>query len=681
MRKAIYLVFILVQFHYCFSQQRSELDSLLLVVKELPDSSKADIFLDIALAYRTLEVGKAYQYAQLSLELASDQEQLEIQAEGRNILGSIYTVLGDFKKANNQLHQALKLYELLGRKRGVANTSNSLGVLYFNQKDYENALKYYQKGYSLIDTTTQDGAFGTFNLNIGEVYQVLGDYTRAKPLLMKALNVFVDIGDDEGKAYCYGILARIAFNEHNFLRAIEYCNMALEHFAVDRNDLGRVEYYILLSDIYTFQNMYQTAEVDALRALEIASSLNALQWMMRSHQQLAKVYKVKNIFDKAYFHVETAAELRSKLLDEKGQQQINNMRIIYETDQLLQENKLLKINSQLSEKTIDEQRSVTIVVASFLLVISILAFFILRANKIKQKSNRLLRLQNEEIRQQREEILTQAEGLKDINEEIIHKNELIEKKNKDITDSINYAKRIQAALLPYKSRIDKGLLENFLLYKPKDIVSGDFYWYGEFDDKVVIAVADCTGHGIPGAFMSFIGHDMLNYICNIQRITAPSEILKEMKRSVIRLLRQEETGNRDGFDLSICVWDKKKNKLTFAGANHSLIYIQNEVLHHVKGNRTTIGLDERGNYEAFDEHSITVTSDTAFYLYTDGFVDQFGGPDDKKFMVAPFKELLLKNHLKQMNTQGQILHDTLAGWMGSKEQVDDILVFGFRLFD
>jgi serine phosphatase RsbU (regulator of sigma subunit) len=154
-----------------------------------------------------------------------------------------------------------------------------------------------------------------------------------------------------------------------------------------------------------------------------------------------------------------------------------------------------------------------------------------------------------------------------------------------------------------------------------------------------------------------------------------------MKSTVIHLLRQDEGKNRDGMEVSICVWDKKRHIVEFAGANHSLIYIQNNELHQIKGDRATIGKDEFKHFNSFTKHEIAVTSDSEFYLFTDGYMDQFGGAENKKFMFGSFKELIFKNHLKQMNTQKQILEETLQDWQGEEEQVDDVLIFGFRLMD
>ena len=663
------------------AQQAKRADSLLQVVKTAPDSLKAEIYLDLALAFRNNDVKKAYQYGRLALNMAKEGEVNKTLSDAYNILGSIYTSLGDYENANIHLHESLKLNELLGRKRGIANSANSLGILYFNQKDYDNALKYYNKALLITDTTNYKGGYATFSLNVGEIYQVQGQYDLSIPLLMNSLRIFKEVEDDEGLAYCYGILSRINYAKGNYDKALEQANTALKYFLIDQNDIGKAEYGILIASIYQAQGDFSMAEIHAQSALEMAKELSSLQWMMRSHEKLAELYELNELYQKAYFHIDTAKELRTELLDEKVQQQIQNFRIIYETDNLIQENKLLKINSQLDEKEITEQKAISITTAIVLLAMLIFAYYIYRQNKSKQRKNMLLKVQNEEIRQQREEILTQAEGLKYINKQISLKNELIEKKNKDITDSLNYAKRIQTALLPFEDRINKTLPQHFILHQPKDIVSGDFYWFHDFEEEAIIVVADCTGHGIPGAFMSFIGHDLLNYICNIKRVTNPTLILSEMKKSVITMLRQEKNDNRDGLDISICVWHKKENKVTFAGANHSLIYIQDGQLNQLKGDRTTIGWDPLKEIKDFTQHEVPINKDTEFYLYTDGYIDQFGGPANKKFMLSPFKELLLKNHLKQMSTQKEILDAALKDWMRQQEQIDDILVFGFRLFD
>ncbi len=675
--------FLLVLFstfsHLLTAQVRNDTDSLLNIVATAPDSSKVDIYLNLAVAYRTLKIDRAYEYALTALQLAKENELLHFEAEAHNILGSIYRVLGEYEKASTQLHEALKLNELLGNVKGLANTANSLGILYFNQKDYENALTYYNRAFSLADTIKYRGGYATFCLNIGEVYQVSGDYKRATELLDKALVIFTEINDLEGLAYSYGVLAKIKISNELHSAALANVTKALQYFKEDRNDLGYLEYSLLLCEVYQALGKLNEAENHALKAMALAQKINTAQWRMNCHLKLSKLYEQMFNYDRAYHHTDSALLLKTSILDQEKQRQIANLRIVYQTEQYMQENELLKVDKELKEKRISRQQAIVVAITICLLAIIIVAFIIYRSNIIKQRVNKLLRIQNQEILQQRKEIQKQAEGLKQVNREMLLKNELIEGKNKNIYDSLHYAKKIQTALLPARSRLDKAFDENFILYRPKDIVSGDFYWLREFEDKIMVAVADCTGHGIPGAFMSFIGHDMLNYICNSNKTLSTDDILNEMRTTLIHLLRQDENNNRDGMDISLCIWDKNKRTLEFAGANHCLIFMQHNKLHHIKGDRATIGKDESKKFEKFTKHTIDVTADTTFYLYTDGYIDQFGGTQGKKFMLDSFKELINANHQKQMSKQERLFSSTLDSWMEKEDQVDDILVFAFRL--
>jgi serine phosphatase RsbU (regulator of sigma subunit) len=257
------------------------------------------------------------------------------------------------------------------------------------------------------------------------------------------------------------------------------------------------------------------------------------------------------------------------------------------------------------------------------------------------------------------------------------KNALIEKKNSDITASINYAKRIQTALLPKIEKVQEVLAESFILFKPRDIISGDFYWFTEKDDKVIIAAVDCTGHGVPGAFMSMIGNDLLNESVNLLNIIDPAEILRHMHIGVRQALRQKETGNQDGMDMSICVIHQKEKFITFAGAKNPLVYMQDGQLYLIKGDKVAVGGRQREVKRTFTKHTIPIVKSTTCYLFTDGYQDQTGGPEGRKFMTRKFREFLHEIHFYSMEEQQQQLEKKLADWMGDKKQVDDILLIGF----
>tara|TARA_R110002012_G_scaffold321998_1_gene553281 strand:+ start:4665 stop:6707 length:2043 start_codon:yes stop_codon:yes gene_type:complete len=662
------------------SAQNSEVDSLLNVAENSNDSIKASIYLDLAIGYRSVQPDVALKYANDALKLAKQNDNYTAKASALHVLGAIYTVLGDYEKAISNLLESLRNYELLGDSKGVANSSNSLGILYFNQEDYENAKKYYNKALNLIDSSEYAMSTGVYKLNIGEVYQATGENEKALKLEMDAYNIFNQLGDINGMAYALGVQAKVNYQLGNNYEAIEMTKEALDYLIEDQDYLGAVEYLNFLVKVYISTNKWSSAEDNAQAALKIARQMNSLKWKIKSFDNLSKIFYQKGMHQLAYQFKDSAYNYENQLMDEEKQKQIANLRVIYESEQKEQENEILRIDQELKRKQITQQRILNLAIISILVILIVFAVVTFRAKNQKQRANNQLRVQNEEIRQQREEIETQAERLKSINSDVVRKNELIEEKNKNITDSINYAKRIQTALLPFSHRISKQLEDYFIYYNPKDIVSGDFYWFSESEDKVILAVADCTGHGIPGAFMSFIGHDMLNHIVNFKGITQPNEILKQLKLSVIHILRQEQSDNRDGMDISICVWDKKNNKVYFSGANHSLIYIQNKQLQQIRGNKTTVGLDEKRNIKDFDNHEINLVGDTCFYLFSDGYVDQFGGDRDKKFMIRNFRELLSTNHMKKMETQGMILRETIEEWMANSEQVDDMLVWGFRVF-
>ncbi|WP_340154003.1 tetratricopeptide repeat protein [uncultured Marivirga sp.] len=656
------------------------MDSLLNVAENSNDSIKASIYLDLAIGYRSVQPDVALKYANDALKLAKQNDNYTAKASALHVLGAIYTVLGDYEKAISNLLESLRNYELLGDSKGVANSSNSLGILYFNQEDYENAKKYYNKALNLIDSSEYAMSTGVYKLNIGEVYQATGENEKALKLEMDAYNIFNQLGDINGMAYALGVQAKVNYQLGNNYEAIEMTKEALDYLIEDQDYLGAVEYLNFLVKVYISTNKWSSAEDNAQAALKIARQMNSLKWKIKSFDNLSKIFYQKGMHQLAYQFKDSAYNYENQLMDEEKQKQIANLRVIYESEQKEQENEILRIDQELKRKQITQQRILNLAIISILVILIVFAVVTFRAKNQKQRANNQLRVQNEEIRQQREEIETQAERLKSINSDVVRKNELIEEKNKNITDSINYAKRIQTALLPFSHRISKQLEDYFIYYNPKDIVSGDFYWFSESEDKVILAVADCTGHGIPGAFMSFIGHDMLNHIVNFKGITQPNEILKQLKLSVIHILRQEQSDNRDGMDISICVWDKKNNKVYFSGANHSLIYIQNKQLQQIRGNKTTVGLDEKRNIKDFDNHEINLVGDTCFYLFSDGYVDQFGGDRDKKFMIRNFRELLSTNHMKKMETQGMILRETIEEWMANSEQVDDMLVWGFRVF-
>ncbi|MCU0448070.1 MAG: SpoIIE family protein phosphatase [Microscillaceae bacterium] len=264
-------------------------------------------------------------------------------------------------------------------------------------------------------------------------------------------------------------------------------------------------------------------------------------------------------------------------------------------------------------------------------------------------------------------------------EEVVKQKEIIEQINRDMTASISYASRIQEAMLPHWERIKMFIPEMFIFFQPRDIVSGDFYWFAEKDGKLLIAAIDCTGHGVPGAFMSMVGDAHLNQIVNADGITSPEVVLGKLHQRVRQSLKQAETQNRDGMDMALGVIDRYRQTLEYAGAKSPLVYIQNQELFEIKGDRTPVGGEQKEAHRVYTKHTLKIDQPTWVYMFSDGFADQFGGPEFKKFMGKRLRELLFEIHLKPFTEQKAILQQTFEDWKGKERQTDDVLVVGFKI--
>ncbi|MEN8120863.1 MAG: SpoIIE family protein phosphatase [Bacteroidota bacterium] len=313
------------------------------------------------------------------------------------------------------------------------------------------------------------------------------------------------------------------------------------------------------------------------------------------------------------------------------------------------------------------------VIACLLLIFAFIKYRERKIQKEKERLEKTVEERTQEVRQQNEEIKTQ-------NEEIKTQSELVNEQNIKISDSIEYAKKIQSAVLPHQAYIDELLPENFILFKPRDVVSGDFYWIRHINQYIVIAVADCTGHGVPGAIMSMLGISFMNEIVQKREITQANQALNELRKQIKQALRQ--TGKKgeadDGMDMALCALDTKTNMLQYSGANNSLYLIQNGELAEIKADRMPIGFYPNEK-PTFTNHEIQLKDGDIFYLFSDGFMDQFGGKKGFKYKAPNFQKVLLENHNKPMAIQKELLEQELKNWMKGHEQTDDILVMGVRI--
>ena len=297
------------------------------------------------------------------------------------------------------------------------------------------------------------------------------------------------------------------------------------------------------------------------------------------------------------------------------------------------------------------------------LVLSLVAVLMFMLRKIKRINAELQRQKNE-IEQQKN---------------------LIEQKNCEITDSINYARKIQDNILLPESKLKQWLPQMFIYFKPKDIVSGDFYWFSKFENKYVITAIDCTGHGVPGAFLSMVGNTLLHEIVNIKHVFKPDVILTMLHTGIRLALNQssEDSDSEDGMDMSLCTVDAKLHRFQFAGAKNNLYVVQGDKLKILKANYYSIGgrqlrPDMQIEFTCYD---FMYDDNTSIYMFSDGYLDQFGGNNNEKFNTQRFREMILNNRNLPMEKQKAILSDTMDKWKGDRQQIDDFLVLGVKLAD
>ncbi|MCF8296454.1 MAG: YfiR/HmsC family protein [Saprospiraceae bacterium] len=336
-----------------------------------------------------------------------------------------------------------------------------------------------------------------------------------------------------------------------------------------------------------------------------------------------------------------------------------------------------KINNQkkiLSQYLVqlEKQKLIMYFFVVLFFLVSGLGYFIYRSYKIKKEANILLEIKNRRINKQKEEIEIQRDNISD-------QYERISAQKKQITDSIYYAQRIQRAILPNLEDFDEALDNFFILYKPKDIVSGDFYWETKHDDNIVVVAADCTGHGVPGAFMSMLGMTFLNDIVNREGIIKPSEILNLLRNNIIDSLHQSGENQMlyDGMDIAVCTINSKTNIIQFAGANNPMFIIRNKELIQFKGDNMPVAIHD--NMVSFTNKEFQLKKNDCIYIFSDGYVDQFGGVQGKKFLRKRLKNTLIDLHSLSMANQKEKLDLIFEEWKNTHEQIDDVLIIGIKI--
>ncbi len=590
-------------------------------------------------------------------------------------LGTIYRLFGNYDKAINLHLDALKKYEVLNHKEGIAWSSLNIARLFKMMNNYEKALQYANNSleiYTQIYKQTGSGTGITLCLKEkGLIYQKSGDYNKAIEYSKQVLDKNKIAHNKFGISNSLLNLGKIYYKINKYDTALYYLKETLEQKKALNDSLDLASTMRFLGKIYLNKANNRIAKNYLSNSLEIAIKQNLKEDIKESHLSLSEFYIVDKQYKKAIEHFKAYSELK----DELNSQKINELELQYKFDKKQKQIEFEQEKREVEQKLkLQRQKLYTsIFIAGFILML-VLALYIYRNYKKKKQINFILRQQKEEIEAQRDEIEAQRDMATEQRDKIIIQKNII-------TDSIEYARRIQNAILPQEKYINSILDKYFILNKPQNIVSGDFYWLSQKDNKIIIVVADCTGHGVPGAFMSMLGVSFLNEIVNKDNASQANEILELLRKRVIETLHQTYgiLGSKDGMDIAVCIIDKNNMSLQYSGAHNPIYLINNNKLLEYKADKMPIGIHAIKVVKAFTNNEIKIRKGDMLYLFSDGYTDQFGGEKGLRFRQASFKKVLLEIHKKNPEEQKLILDQTLKNWQGDYKQIDDIMILGLQL--
>ncbi len=659
-----------------------------------------------------------------------------------NNIGMVYHLKGEYNKTIEYYNRSLKIREEIKDKKGVSDCMNNIGVVFMDQGNYSKALEYYFKTLNIKNELGDKRGIASILSNIGVTYSYkseLSPDTKNNDLnlsityLAKALKLYIEMGnikgiadcqinmcskyfalkkydeslkwakdamsnyekikDIRGVSTCYIDISDIYVHDKDYVKAIEYLYKSLNQRKEIGDKMGTAECYFKLGKIHNELEKYNLALDYFNKYLQLSKEMESIEDLRRCYEHLSLIHSKLNNYKKAFEYQVLFKQMQDSIINSDNTKKITQLEMNFEFEQKEREQTLIQQQKD-AVKTIELKKQKLIknaFIAGFILTL-IFSFFIFRSYRINKKKNIILAAQKNEILeknfvlyQQNEEITAQRDEIETQKDEIVKQHNIIEVKNKNITDSIRYAQQIQQAIHPKDELIKTHLPHSFIFLKPKDIVSGDFYWVSSNEDQNIVyfSAVDCTGHGVPGAFMSIVGHNLLKQALNEQKLTSPSQIIDFISKNIYQQFRKQNESDtnyvKDGMDLALCKLNKEKLLLEYAGVHNPLYLIRNKQLTEYKADNYPIGEPFCNDFLNYTNQHIYLQKEDVIYIFSDGFIDQFGGEKRKKFLNHRFKQTLLDLHSLPMEEQKTGLEKILTEWKGMNEQIDDILIMGVKI--
>jgi serine phosphatase RsbU (regulator of sigma subunit) len=657
--KIILLLFSLPFF--CVSQSQEKIDSLKNAIeKETDKKEKAKTYNLLASQYRKAQdFNKARECFEQCLKLSREINDHEGVGKAYFNLGSSYLMEGKYPKTLDYMLKAIPEFESSKSYDLLASTYNSAAGIYFLEEKLDESEKFYRKIFSLQGKLKTKQVLASSIYNIGLLRQRIKSYDSSLVYLNKALILFTELEDKQGIADSYKGIGNVYSDTKRLDEATQTLQKGLAIMQELDDKAGMSEVYRYLGEVSRQKKNYDEAIVFQKRSLQLARELNFTELISLTAQSLSGTYKLKGDHKNALDMFELGTQLRDTLMNQKSIEQIAELKSTFEVEQQRREDEInRKAQEEIHQTELSKQKTLSWAFAIGGIIVMILGGMALRAYLQKNKANK----------------------------EISFQKTVIEEKNKNIIDSINYSRNIQQAILPSENYFKKLLPDSFVLYKPKDIVSGDFYFVGLPSNQsktVMFGVADCTGHGVPGAFLTLLGKTFIQLGLSEKGVTNCALALDHLNAGVSEILNKRSEDKRqvrDGMDIALCSLNYETMLLGFSGAKNNAYVFRNSEIIELKADKHAIGeLNDQEELPLYKNQELKIQKGDIIYLFSDGFVDQFGGADGKKFKSKQLKEKLSAMKDVPMNEQKLVLEKIFMEWKGHNEQVDDVCVIGIRV--
>ncbi len=622
---------------------------------------------NIGNVYKTQNnIPKALEFYQKSLKLKDEIGDKPGKAATLNNIAMIYRDHGDVKKALEYVHNSLRIYEEIGDKFGIATAFCNIGIIYKDQGDYTKALESYNKSLTLNKEIKDKQGVANLLNNLGIMFKDQGNNPKALEYYYESLKTKEEIGDKFGIATLLNNIGAILKEQDQIPKALEHFKKSLKISEEIGDKKGEAIALCNIGNLLLALGKVKESFDYSIRSLLLSKELGHPINIKDAAACLKVIYSKQNKYKEAFEMFELEIKMNDSISNQETQKAAIKKQIQYTYEKKaaldsvahVKENNLKNAEITARKAELKVKQNTQYGLFAGLALLLIFAGFMFNRFKVIQKQKQIIEIKEKETQQQKH---------------------IIEEKHKEITDSINYAERIQRSFIATKEILDQNLNDYFVLFKPKDVVSGDFYWASKLNNgKFAFVTADSTGHGVPGAIMSLLNITSLEKA--VETLNEPSEILNATRKTIIERLKKDgsEHGGKDGMDASLTVYDFKNKKLVVASANNSVWIMRGAEVIDIKADKMPVGKHDRDNL-SFTQHEIDLQSGDVVYALTDGFPDQFGGHLGKKFMSKNLRELLSKNAHLPMQEQKKLLETTFKDWAGNLEQVDDVTITGVRV--